>query len=404
MKIAFVLFEGFSALDFDSLYEPLTRLKSMHLMPELQWELCATTETVISSHGWKVNVDRKAESLSDYDLLVIPGAVEVENLISDKGFMDWLSAAGAAPWIGTVGKGSLLLAAAGLLSGKRVAAQTELFESLEQYGVIALGKPLLEDDAIFTAASSNMALKLGISLCAQLAGFNAAEQVRQALGVEAEHSLLANDLFLAETRDSREGPRFSRVIRKTKETSIEVELFLDGNGENQIATGVPFLDHMLTQIAVHGLFDLNIQAQGDLELGPHHTIEDVALALGEAFRKALGNRQGVVRLGAVLCPMDDTLARVVVDLSGRPYAVIHADWNLPYINNVPTTMIPHFLESFASQVQCNLHAAVLYGRDDHHQAEAVFKALGRALDAAVQIDPRRTDIASSKGPVQFSES
>jgi imidazoleglycerol-phosphate dehydratase len=162
--------------------------------------------------------------------------------------------------------------------------------------------------------------------------------------------------------------------------------------------GLPFFDHMLAQVAVHGLFDLELQARGDLQIDPHHTIEDVGLALGEAFRQALGDRSGLVRMASAYCPMDESLARAVVDFSGRPYAVIRVDWTGPYIAAIPTTLFEHFLESFAVQARCNLHAELLYGRDDHHKAEALFKALGRALDAAVQIDPRRAGrVPSSKG-------
>jgi imidazoleglycerol-phosphate dehydratase len=192
--------------------------------------------------------------------------------------------------------------------------------------------------------------------------------------------------------------RSVQVSRKTQETEIELLLGLDGSGQHAIETGLPFFDHMLAQVAVHGLFDLELQARGDLQIDPHHTIEDVGLALGEAFRQALGDRSGLVRMASAYCPMDESLARAVVDFSGRPYAVIRVDWTGPYIANIPTTLFEHFLESFAVQARCNLHAELLYGRDDHHKAEALFKALGRALDAAVQIDPRRAGrVPSSKG-------
>ena len=175
-------------------------------------------------------------------------------------------------------------------------------------------------------------------------------------------------------------------------------LNLDGSGEHQIETGIGFLDHMLSHIAVHGLFDLAVTAQGDLEIDTHHTVEDCALTLGQAFDQALGDRMGIVRLGYAYVPMDETLAFVAVDLSGRPDPVIQADWHTPSVGGIPTSLFPHFLESFAYAARCNLHARVLYGRDDHHQAEALFKALARALDAATQIDPRRgTAVPSTKG-------
>lgn len=192
--------------------------------------------------------------------------------------------------------------------------------------------------------------------------------------------------------------RTSTLSRQTNETRIEIQLDLDGTGAHAISTGVGFLDHMLTHLAVHGLFDLTVQATGDLHIDVHHTVEDVALALGQAFDAALGDRKGIVRMGDCFAPMDETLAHVAVDLSGRPYAVIQSEWHSPYVGNIPTTLFPHFFESFAVTARCNLHARVLYGRDDHHQAEALFKAWARAMDTASQIDPRRAgSLPSTKG-------
>jgi imidazoleglycerol-phosphate dehydratase len=192
--------------------------------------------------------------------------------------------------------------------------------------------------------------------------------------------------------------RTAEVARQTNETQITIKLDLDGSGKHDISTGIGFLDHMLTHLAVHGLFDLSVQAQGDLHIDTHHTVEDVALALGQAFDRALGDRKGIVRMGDCFAPMDETLVHVALDLSGRPYAVIQAEWHTPYVGNIPTTLFPHFLESFAITARCNLHARIVYGRDDHHQAEALFKAWARALDGATQVDPRRAGtVPSTKG-------
>lgn len=192
--------------------------------------------------------------------------------------------------------------------------------------------------------------------------------------------------------------RTAEISRQTNETQIQIKLDLDGTGKYEISTGVGFLDHMLTHLAVHGLFDIALQAKGDLHIDVHHTVEDVALVLGQAFDKALGDRMGIVRMADCFAPMDETLSHVAVDLSGRPYAVIQAEWSTPYIGDIPTTLFPHFFESFAVTARCNLHARVLYGRDDHHQAEALFKAWARALDVATQVDPRRQgNIPSTKG-------
>lgn len=192
--------------------------------------------------------------------------------------------------------------------------------------------------------------------------------------------------------------RTSAIHRKTSETDIALTLDLDGIGRHEIATGIGFLDHLLTHVAVHGLFDLTVRATGDLHIDAHHTIEDTALALGQAFAEALGDKQGIVRVGAAYVPMDEALAFVAVDVSGRPYAVAEAAWHGPAIGQFPTSLVAHFLESFANTARANVHARVLYGRDDHHQAEALFKALGRALDIATRIDPRRAGaIPSTKG-------
>lgn len=192
--------------------------------------------------------------------------------------------------------------------------------------------------------------------------------------------------------------RTATLGRTTTETDIQLSLNVDGTGQCTVSTGIGFLDHLLRHIAVHGLFDLEIKASGDLEIDAHHTVEDVAIVLGQAFDQALGDRTGIVRMGSAYVPMDEALAFVAVDLSGRPYAVIAAEWHTPAIGLLPTTLIPHFLESFAFNARLNLHARVEYGRDDHHQAEALFKALGRALDMATRLDERRAGvIPSTKG-------
>jgi imidazoleglycerol-phosphate dehydratase len=193
-------------------------------------------------------------------------------------------------------------------------------------------------------------------------------------------------------------PRRAVLSRQTGETQIEVRLDIDGAGSHQVDTGLPFLDHMLAQVAVHGLFDLYVKATGDLHIDPHHTLEDVALTLGSAFQQALGDRAGIVRMASADCPMDESLAWVAVDFSGRPYTVFQADWHNSMVGSLPVSLLAHFFESFALNARCNLHAAVRYGRDDHHQAEALFKALGRALCAATRVDPRRAGrVPSSKG-------
>jgi len=191
--------------------------------------------------------------------------------------------------------------------------------------------------------------------------------------------------------------RTASISRQTNETDIHIDLDLDGSGQHDIDTGVGFLDHMLTHIAVHGLFDLTVKATGDLHIDVHHTVEDVALVLGSAFDQALGDRKGIVRMASCYAPMDEALAFVALDLSGRPYAVIEAEWGQAHVGQITTSLFPHFFESFAVTARCNLHARVFHGRDDHHKAEALFKALARALDEATRIDERRKSVASTKG-------
>jgi imidazoleglycerol-phosphate dehydratase len=192
--------------------------------------------------------------------------------------------------------------------------------------------------------------------------------------------------------------RTAKITRKTKETDIVAELNLDGTGTYEIETGIGFFDHMLTQIAVHGLFDLTLKAKGDLHIDAHHTVEDCGLVLGAAFKEALGDKGGIRRTASVIMPMDEALGQVVVDFSGRPYAVISTAWTSPLVGGLPTSLIEHFFESFSTSSASNLHVIVHYGKDNHHMAEALFKALARAIAAAVQIDPRRAGaIPSSKG-------
>lgn len=192
------------------------------------------------------------------------------------------------------------------------------------------------------------------------------------------------------------GPRSVRLRRATRETTVEVALTLDGSGRVQVGTGIGFYDHLLTSFAHHGLFDLVLDAKGDLEVDEHHTVEDVALVLGAAFAEALGDKTGINRFGDSSVPMDESLATAVVDLSGRPYAVIDLPFRGERGGGLPLQLVDHALESFARTSGTTLHLRGA-GRNDHHLAEAAFKALGRALRVACEPDPRRTGVASTKG-------
>lgn len=191
--------------------------------------------------------------------------------------------------------------------------------------------------------------------------------------------------------------RKAEIHRQTKETDIHLSLNLDGQGKHEVQTGIGFLDHMLVAWATHGLFDLSVQATGDLHVDAHHTIEDVAIVLGQALDKALGDRAGINRVGHAYVPMDEALGFAAIDISGRPYTVFAADWRTPQIGRFPTDLIRHFFETLAVHGRLTLHARCDHSLNDHHQAEALFKALARALRMAVALDPRRSGIPSTKG-------
>jgi imidazoleglycerol-phosphate dehydratase len=194
------------------------------------------------------------------------------------------------------------------------------------------------------------------------------------------------------------GARTGRVERVTKESSVLVEIDLDGVGKLDIATGIGFYDHMLSQLGKHGLFDLTVKTEGDLHIDSHHTVEDTAIALGTAFRQALGDKAGVRRFANSLVPLDETLVRVAVDLSGRPYLVhTEPDGQAPMIGEYDTSLTRHVWESFVNAAHITLHVDVLRGRIAHHIAEAQFKGVARSLRDAVALDPRESGVPSTKG-------
>jgi imidazoleglycerol-phosphate dehydratase len=190
-------------------------------------------------------------------------------------------------------------------------------------------------------------------------------------------------------------PRTASKSRKTKETDIQVSLNLDGTGQCNVGTGIPFFDHMLAQIARHGHFDLEVNAKGDIEIDGHHTVEDVGLVLGDALREALGDRRGISRFGHAYVPLDEALTRVVIDLSGRPYLVYKVEFKSARVGDLQTELVEEFLKAFVQEGRFNLHVENLYGRNQHHIAETVFKATARALHLATRIE--HAEIPSTKG-------
>jgi imidazoleglycerol-phosphate dehydratase len=191
--------------------------------------------------------------------------------------------------------------------------------------------------------------------------------------------------------------RIARVERRTKETTIAVTVNLDGTGKAELATGVPFLDHMLDQVARHGMLDLTVRAEGDLHIDAHHTVEDVGIALGQAVKQALGDKAGVVRFGHAYVPLDEALSRVVLDLSGRPGLEYHVSFTRAMIGGFDVDLTHEFFQGFVNHALATLHVDNLRGQNAHHQAETVFKAFARALRMAVALDPRASGVPSTKG-------
>ena len=191
--------------------------------------------------------------------------------------------------------------------------------------------------------------------------------------------------------------RTASIDRQTAETKIQLKLSIDGTGKSQIQTGVGFLDHMLTLLAKHGLFDLEINCQGDTHVDAHHTTEDIGICLGQALRQALGDKRGIQRYGYSVLPMEETLVTVSVDLSGRNYMVFNAPMNAAKIGDFDSELVEDFWYAFASNAMCNLHVLLHYGRNTHHIAEGIFKGAARALRSACSLDPRQEDVPSTKG-------
>ena len=192
-------------------------------------------------------------------------------------------------------------------------------------------------------------------------------------------------------------PRVVSKSRKTNETDIQIELNLDGSGQYMIETGIPFFDHMLAQLARHGRMDLTIKAKGDLDIDGHHTVEDVGWVLGQALYEALGDRRGIARFGHAYVPLDEALTRVVIDLSGRPYLVFKADFRVARIGDLQSELVEEFMKALVQEGKFNLHIENLYGRNQHHIAETIFKATARALHVATRVSADITDIPSTKG-------
>ncbi len=359
MKLAFLIYSDIDMMNLLLSVDPLRQAFELGLVSKdnvVDLITCDANPAVsIAELLSPIPLRLACSSLDDYDLVVITGR-RTESAPDD-----------LLPILKSIKKGAEIV-----LTGN----------------AISLAKQL-DKPPLFIAMNRGEVLTAGFELCARVAGADTALKIAEKCGISKDLINLPATKF-----------RWASITRQTNETSIDLQLALDGSGKYEIDTGIPFFDHMLTQLAVHGLFDLKIVCKGDLQVDSHHTVEDVALALGKAFDKALGERKGLVRMASATVPMDECLAEVVLDFSGRPYAVIQASWQDGRIGDLPTSLISHFLESFAVQARCNLFVRLLAEGDDHHRTEAIFKALARALDAATQIDLRRLQsIPSSKGVI-----
>ena len=205
---------------------------------------------------------------------------------------------------------------------------------------------------------------------------------------------------MAKSSSPKRVARTATVVRKTAETDITLSLAIDGQGRAKIDTGVAFFDHMLTLFAKHGLFDLTVKAKGDTDVDYHHTVEDVGLVLGQAFKEALGDKVGIKRYGFFILPMDESLARIAVDVGGRPHLVYSAEAPTMFVRDFNIVLVKEFCRAFSNALGANLHVQLVYGEEPHHVAEAIFKCLARALDMATSIEPRAADLLpSTKGTI-----
>jgi imidazoleglycerol-phosphate dehydratase len=362
MKIAILLYEGFSAMDVAAMQEPLRLAALQQQQTDYFPKLVARETPLIDRSGRVVHADSTPEDLSDFDLLLLPGCSlqAMEEQLKQTDWITWLKSANPQAILASADAEARLWSAAGR-------------KPLDWFA----GDPV--SPSLYTAQHGEV-LAMTLRIIQRL--------YPQKTPAEMQ------DLF----NQSAQLDRTAQMERKTAETSIIAKINLDGSGRHHLNSGIPFLDHMLQQIAVHGMVDLSIQADGDLAVDIHHTMEDIGIVLGKLILQALGDRKGIRRCASARVPMDESLAEVTLDFSGRAYCIFECTWQQAEVGGIPVSLFRHFFESLSVQAACNLHIQVPYGLDDHHQIEAIFKAFARALDAAAQRDPRRLQqIPSSKG-------
>ncbi|MBI9051748.1 MAG: imidazoleglycerol-phosphate dehydratase HisB [Anaerolineaceae bacterium] len=361
MKIGILLYEGFSAMDVAAMQEILRLAAAEQQNEQLIPVLVAQQAQVKDRSGFVTTADETAD-LTAYDVLLLPGCSTqaLIKALQQSDFINWLSGISSSAILASADSEARLWSAA----GKKPDAWLLMVQT---------------EKTFFTAANGNV-MGMLLKLIARISTAETQKAVQSTLSLPSAME------------------RTAQMQRRTAETNISAMLNLDGTGKSQLNSGIPFLDHMLHQIAVHGMMDLVVEAQGDLEVDVHHTLEDIGIVLGKLTLEALGNRKGIQRCASTRVPMDESLAEVTIDFSGRAYCIFEVEWHQPEIGGIPASLFKHFFESFSVQAACNLHIRVPYGADDHHQIEAIFKSFARAVDAASQRDPRRQQqIPSSKG-------
>jgi imidazoleglycerol-phosphate dehydratase len=355
MKIGVIYYPWASFVDIAAL---LTTFKECKPLAEIQYEVCGYLPFTGKGETLTVTASHVGLPLLGFDVLVIPGSENNKFANPDINWITWLRAADPDTVYYAFNHGKSLL---------------ELVKLDNQW------KP--------TEINPLNGYLTGLTILNEILSRVEILEISKKLGVEPFWQSFLHS----------QNPRQASISRKTAETQIEIIVDLDGNGKSTVTTGIPFLDHMISQISRHGLFNIELKAVGDLEIDQHHTMEDSGIILGDAFRQALGDRKGINRMASATIPMDESLATVTIDFSGRPYCVIQSRWNGENIGEIPVSLFEHFLESFAIAARCNLFIQVHSGNDNHHMCEAVFKALARALYQSCGVDIRRSgQIPSTK--------
>jgi imidazoleglycerol-phosphate dehydratase len=355
MKIGIINYPSASFSDIAALLEIFKKIQSPE---DFQYEICSYLPFSDKEDVLAVKSSQIGLPLVGFDVLVLPGSEKSENGFLDIHWATWMRSVEAGTTFYGFNQGGILLENLKLNNQWK----STLINPLNGYftALVILNNVLSPDEILEIARQS---------------------------GIETYWQSFLQSLNL----------RKASISRKTAETKININLDLDGNGKSDIETGIPFLDHMVNQISRHGLFNIKLKAVGDLEIDQHHTMEDCGIILGDAFRQALRDRKGINRMASATIPMDESLATVTIDFSGRPYCVIQSRWNGENIGELPVSLFEHFLESFAIAARCNLFIQVHAGKDNHHMCEAIFKALARALYQSCGVDIRRSgQIPSTK--------